>query len=348
MQVIVSSVPSKRIKCRGVWFFLYILSITAVAQSLNNPLDRLVKEGIHLILLQQYHEALNHFKKVTHLAPEHPYGYLYQVATLQAMAIDLETPIDEHLFDSLLVRAQQLAERYPQPWQEFFCGLVDGYRAYYAADQGRWLQAVRYGSSSAQYFEKVLQADSTFYEAYVGVGTYYFWKSEKTQFLTWLPFISDDRMKGIQMLTIASERAEYNRFSAMSSLITIYLELKEYSKAETWARRALQQYPRNRVFLWGLATAYDRAGKLEEAVQWYSTLLQEILSSQQAHPYNEIVCRLNLSKAKLRLNDTVGVNNHLKTVLSYKNHPFPSKIKSRVQEKFNIAADLLGKLDKGK
>lgn len=316
-----------------------------VSQPVDETLARSVKEGIHLTLLQRYDDALTHFREVTKRYPNHPYGYLYQVGVLQARAMDLETLIDGQVFDSLLTCAKGCAQEYSQPWRSYFLGLIDGYRAYYHAERSEWISALRYGSSSAAYFEDVLKVDSSVYDAYVGIGTYYFWKSEKTSFLTWLPFLSDDRESGIRLLTLAAENAEYSKYSAISSLISIYLERKQYTEAIRWAKKALQSYPRNRIFLWGIATAYDRSGQHSEAVHWYTVLLSEILASQQAHPYNEIVCRLNLSKAKLALNDTLGVSTHLKQILQYRTFSFPERFQTRARKKFDEAEVLLKKLN---
>ena len=91
------------------------------------------------------------------------------------------------------------------------------------------------------------------------VGTYYYWSSRKTAFLRWLPFIKDDRELGIKMLIVGAERSEYNRFAAMSALVSIYLDAENYKQVEEWSRRGLKSYPENRIFLWGLATALDRS-----------------------------------------------------------------------------------------
>lgn len=313
----------------------------AMPQKLDEPLQSLVLEGINKILLQQYNEAVEHFQTIARQYPNHPVGYLYHAATLETRAMDLNYSVDERVFDSLLTRAAMLSQTLPEVWRNYFLGIIDGYRAYHAAEREEWLSAFRYGSASASYFESALAIDSTFYDAYAGLGTYYFWKSEKTTFLTWLPFFEDKRGEGIRLLERAAERAEFNRYSAISSLISIYLEMQKYEEAEFWATRALKAYPRNRVFLWGKATALDRAKKYQEAVQAYERLLRSILDDTAAHPYNEIVCRLNLAKAKIALHDTAGVSSHLERILDYRNVSFPPAYKKRAQKKFEDAKTLL-------
>jgi hypothetical protein len=115
---------------------------------------------------------------------------------------------------------------------------------------------------------------------------------------------------------------------------------------EEWSRRGLKSYPENRVFLWGLATALDRQKKPAESVSAYSDLLENILQVNMPHPYSEIVCRLNLVKTKLTVNDTSVVAYHLKKLISYENISFPDKLQSRVKAKFEEAHSLLSSLNK--
>lgn len=345
MPEIESSEQSNMQKTVCFLFFLFWFccnSLTKAEHGLQ-PSQSAIIEGINKILLQQYEEALRYFQKITEQYPNHPAGYLYQIATLETRAMDLEYPTQENVFDSLLTRACTVAQTLPHPWREYYLGSADGYRAYHAAEKKEWVGAFRYGSSSASYFESAIAYDSTCYEAYAGLGTYYFWKSQKTSFLAWLPFVGDKRAEGIRFLQIAAEHSEFNRYSAMSSLISIFLETKQYAEAERWATRALNAFPDNRVFLWGKATALDRAQRTREAVTAYEQLLRAIQRDIPAHPYNEIVCRLNLAKAKIALHDTTMVSFHLERILQYRTATFPPSYKQRVQKKFDEAETLLSR-----
>jgi tetratricopeptide (TPR) repeat protein len=147
------------------------------------------------------------------------------------------------------------------------------------------------------------------------------------------------------MLIVGAEQSEYNRFASISALIAIYLDSEDYRQAEVWSRRGLHYYPKNRIFLWGLATAIDRQNHTEEAVSAYSALLEKIVDAHAPHPYNEIVCRLNLVKSKVALHDTTTVFDHLNKLLSYETCSFPANLQSRAKAKFEEARTLLVKLE---
>lgn len=319
--------------------------ISQAQWKLDSLIHPLVVSGIDCILKQEYNRADSIFNVVSNRYPDHPAGYLYRAAVMQAYNIDFDVPIEQEEFDSLLIMGKNAAKKFSLPWSGYFLGTADGYDAYERVDRGDWFGGVRKGMSSASKFEEIIENDSSFYDAYVGIGTYYYWRSRKTEFIRWLPFIKDDRALGIRMLIIGAERSEYNQFAAISALISIYLDAEKYKQAEAWSKRGLNFYPENRVFLWGLATALDRQNRSAEAVSAYSNLLEKIMSAHAPHPYNEIVCRLNLVKSKVALNDTTNVFYHLKKILSYETCSFPVDLQSHAKAKFEEVRALLLKLE---
>ena len=326
---------------------LIIFACISHAQwKLETPFHSLVINGIDYILKQEYNRADSLFRYIANHFPNHPAGFLYQAAAMQAYSIDFDVPVERRRFDSLLELGKKTAEKLDSPWREYFLGTADGYEAYERVERGDWFGGVKKGMSSASKFEEVVEKDSSFYDAYVGIGTYYYWRSRKTAFIRWLPFVSDDRQPGIQMLITASERSEYNRFAAMSALVSIYLDTEDYKQVEDWSLRGLKYYPENRIFLWGFATALDRQKRFIDAAKAYTTLLENLLHINSPHPYNEIVCRLNLVKTKLAVEDTSTIEHHLKQLLSYEKNSFPSNMQSRAKAKFEEAHILLSTLEK--
>ena len=127
----------------------------------------------------------------------------------------------------------------------------------------------------------------------------------------------------------------------MSALISIFLDAQEYDSVARWSRQGLASYPDNRTFLWGLATALDRGGHPREAASVYQILLHSLQDSHAPHPYNEIVCRLNLAKCQIAVGDTVHAKGNLHTILKYRNASFPSALSERAKAKFEEADKIL-------
>jgi tetratricopeptide (TPR) repeat protein len=331
---------------RRIYFICILFAGLGIEQTfaqwkLEPALDSLVAQGIDCIWKQEYLQADSIFSEVVYRYPNHPAGYLYRATVIQAHSIDYDVLIESGKFDSLLAQGRTTAASLSSPWCEYFLGTANGCAAYAQVERGEWFGGVKKGMTSASEFEEVLEKDSSFYDAYVGLGTYYYWSSRKTAFIRWLPFVQDNRALGIQLLSIGAEHSEYNRFAAVSALVSIYLDAEEYEQAELWARNGLKSYPENRVFLWGLATAFDRQQHYPEAVTAYTNLLENILHVHLSHPYSEIVCRLNLAKSKLALSDTTTAREHLRKILSYGHSTFPLNIRDRAQRKFEETQQLL-------
>lgn len=262
-------------------------------------LDSLLRAGIDLTILQEYDSARVVFQSISKDDPQHPAGSLFEAGVLQALAMDYEQMTPRKEFDSLIARSKDLSvgmiERDPaSPWGYFFHGTALGNEALARAQGGDWFGAAMKAISSASSLEEAIHRDSMLVDAYAGLGTYYYWKSRRMDFLMWLPFVADRRTEGIRLLEVCAEEGLYNRFAALSSLVSIYLDAQEYERAADRAAKALEHYPENRIFLWGLATAHERSGRIEEAVRAYERLLRSIRNDKRPNPYNELVCRLNL------------------------------------------------------
>ena len=189
-----------------------------------------------------------------------------------------------------------------------------------------------------------LAQDSLLYDAYAGLGGFYYWRSRKTKYFNWLPFVGDDRPKAFSLLKKTAEHGVYNRYTALSMLAAVYNDAGLYEKAIECARTGLAQYPSNQVFLWALTTALEKLGKPKEAVAAYERLLASLREDGDDNAYNDLVCRLNISKLKLEMGDTVHVRETLVTILKSRPADFPSHLKKRVEEKLEKARELLIKV----
>jgi len=301
-------------------------------------IDSLLTAGIELTLRQEYDRAQHVFKRIADRFPDNPAGYLYQAALLQSKALDYEELVPEGRFDSLLATAaeksEQLIARQPElPWGYFFLGTALGNEAFALSERGDWFGAVTRGMSSVTNFEKAVELDSLMVDAYTGIGTYFYWKSRKIEFLTWLPFIGDRRERGIELLHRCAEDGIYNRFASMSALVSIYIDAAEYEKAADVAEEALADVPRNRIFLWGLATSLERGNRVQEALGAYRRLLNSIAEDPHPNYYNELVCRLNLLMLAMKSGGAGNISEELSTIRRLAAWDFPGHLDDRVEDK---------------
>lgn len=312
-------------------------------------MDSLLTAGIDQTLRQEYESAAKTFRLVATEFPDHPAGFLYQAAVQQTMAMDYDLPLERSTFDSLLALAEDrssgMIDREPDsPWGYFYRGTMLGYDSYARALRGDWFGAATKGMSSVSDFHHAVAADSSFFDAYAGLGTYYYWKTRKMQFLTWLPFVGDKREEGIQHLFLCIERGEYNRYAAMSSLLSIYLDDRAYEKAVYLAQEALRSYPSNRLFLWSLATSLEGLRDTTGALEAYRRLLDSMTEDRRENSYNELVCRLNMIKLQVARENASDLRSALEDLFALRSREFPDDLKNRSEAKFDEAELLRKKL----
>ncbi|MCX6143888.1 MAG: tetratricopeptide repeat protein [Ignavibacteriales bacterium] len=312
----------------------------------NAKLHSLVLQGIDLTWQEKYSHADSVFQRVIREFPGHPAGYLYQAGVVLARAMDNEMEVDLAKFDSLVDIGRRKAKGMiesgsDRTWGNFFVGTADGSDSYARVYRGDWFGGTRKGFSSVSSFKDAVKLDSTLCDAYAGIGAFYYWRSRKTEFFNWIPFVGDDRSEAFTLLTKSIEKGTYNRFTALGMLVAIYTDAGMFEKAVTCSREGLKNYPRNRGFLWGLATAFHKAEKWTDAAGAYQQLLDAIMESQDNNHYNEIVCRLNLAKVKTEMHDSSGIANLLKDITKFQESDFPNHLQSRAKNKLEQAEEML-------
>ena len=71
------------------------VTISHAQWKLESSLHPLVVSGIDFILKQEYDRADSLFRVVANRYPDHPAGYLYRAAVMQAYNIDFDVPIEQ-------------------------------------------------------------------------------------------------------------------------------------------------------------------------------------------------------------------------------------------------------------
>jgi tetratricopeptide (TPR) repeat protein len=253
-----------------------------------------------------------------------PLGKIYLAATEIAQSYDLELPFNHQLITDKLETAKSISKKLLEKdnqniWNKYFLAITEGYIAYYDAIRGSWLQSFSTGLNSISLFEEILESDSSFYDAYIAIGTFKYWKSAKTEFLNWLPFIDDEKDLGIKLLSVAIKNSSYNYHLAVNSLIWIYIDRERFADAVDLAEKALLKYPDSRVFRWGLARAYENINT-QKSIKEYFKVLNSYSDSSKANRINEVTLKHiiaqqfrktgNIAEAKKLCEEILAINNY--------------------------------------
>ena len=288
---------------------LFILTSFTLSIGQNHPdknIDSLLSYGIEQILLQDYIEAEKYFNILDNKFNNIPLGNIYLAAVEIAKSVDFSEEVNETYIDSLLDLAKNKTELLLEDdgdnlWYNYYDALIYGYKAYYYSITGNLISAFADGILSLRSFQICLELDNNFYEAYIALGTYNYWKSAQSKAFLWIPFVDDNRDIGIEYLEKALKSNAYNNHLAAYSLIWIYIDYEQPDKAINLALDQIVEYKDSRFFKWGLARAYSDVDK-RKAISVYTDLLKSVETIKHRNLFNDIVLRHKIAM----LNDDVG------------------------------------------
>ena len=287
---------------------LCILTFNPFIYSQVHPskrVDSLLKAGITQIIVQDYSGAEVFINSLAKEFPQLPLGKIYLAAIKIAQAYDYAEEFDDSFILKNLEEAKEQAEDLIESdekniWYRYFYALAEGYIAYFDAINGSWLSAISTGVNSISEFEKILSLDKNFYEAYIAIGTFEYWRSRKTEFMNWMPFVNDTKKIGIDRLRVAIDSSSYNSYLAVNSLIWIYIDQKDYSAAIRTAKEALIDFPESRSFKWGMARAYEETDP-GIALRLYKEILESYPDWLNDNEINEITLKHLIAQQQLKL-----------------------------------------------
>jgi tetratricopeptide (TPR) repeat protein len=275
--------------------------------------------------MQDYNGAELIFKTLDNDYPELPLGKIYLAANKIAQAYDYAEDFDETFIlnnlDAARVQAKELIiNSEVNIWHHYFLALSEGYTSYFDGITGNWLSAISTGVNSISEFEDILQSNNKFYEAYIAIGTFEYWKSRKLEFIDWFPFSSDTKGNSIEHLIIAIDSSSYNSHLAINSLIWIYIDQSRYEEAIDLAEEALNNFPESRTFKWGLARAYEDKNPAK-AIELYLEILSSYPLSLKENFINEITLKHIIAQQYEKLGDKLSAIKYCEEILSIKNIP---------------------------
>ncbi|MFQ5649708.1 MAG: tetratricopeptide repeat protein [bacterium] len=289
---------------------LFLVAIGDCRSTLPRQIDSLVVQGIQLSMLQSYSDAIDIFTGIQDELPDHPAGYFFHAAVVQTRMMDFEHYDQEERFLSLIDTTIELAKQKikrdkDDAWAYFFLGGGYGYLSFYRAKQKKFWEAFHTARYSVEALQIAVAKDSTLYDAYLGLGTYKYYRSRYSRYLSWLPLISDEREGGIDLIKVAMTKSRFSRYGAINGICWIFVEEKRYQEGLAIAESVLRDYPDSRVFLWCAAKLCKKLQRWHEAAKYYERILASLHRQGIQSPVNELTCRKNLSHiySKLQQHD---------------------------------------------
>jgi len=260
----------------------------------------------------EYDQALSSAASLDSLLPGHPVVPLLKVGVLYCRMLDFEDMLDLKEFDAHYAVAWQESEELKKSGEiaegELYLGVLLGFKALLHQRLGQWWPAVKQGMRAIGHLNSCLEKDPGYADAYLGVGTYKYWRSRATDFINWLPFIPDEKQEGIAMVRRAMNEGLFGREISRSTLAWILIDAGRPSEAVTLSLEGLKFYPGSRFYLWTLADGYLHTGQWRKAAATFQKLYDLIHAEQRNNHYNELGickqmarCYQNIREPKLAL-----------------------------------------------
>ncbi len=336
-----------RYKLSFLFLFVALSSPFIFSQSYPDSLvNNFLRKGISEIINQNYEAATNTFRQLNLKFPNLPLGKIYLAAVDIAKSYDLGDEFNSNFINSNLNSAREQSKELVEKegnniWYNYFLALSDGYSAYFSAINKSWLTAFSEGLNARDDFEKCLKLDPKFYDAYIAIGAYKYWKSRKSEFLEWLPFVKNEEQSGIDLLKIAINNSSYNKHLAINSLIWIYIDQDEYKNAANLAQEALKEFPDNRLFMWGLARAYENIDKMV-SINTYTKVLDSYMQVPNQNHYKEIILKHIIAKLYQKLGDKQKALAFCNDILSIKD--ISASVKEKLSNRLRQVKELKDEL----
>lgn len=288
-----------------------------------------IRDNIEFTINGKFESALDLLNERVMKYPDDYQTYFYLAATLNSKMTHFEYFKDEQNFNNYIDKTIQLIE--PKLENEiiedtlhskllFFLGSAYGYRGYFEGRKGNWYSALSNGLKAKSLLSESIELDSTYVEAYLGIGTYKYWLSSKIKFVLWIPFVPDDREEGIEMIKKSLEIDSPVKYMAMHQLVYILIDYGNFEEAIDYAERIIKKYPESQFMWWANAHTYYKKRDYDKAISSYNQLLTLFENDPNHNPGHFIKCNLKLAQLYYELNNYPMCNYYSKVILAEMNN----------------------------
>lgn len=215
-----------------IFCFLLLVSVTWAESRIG---DSVVYDISVDVFENNFESALGAVENMISNEPENPLGYflagaIYQIISEKFRNDTFEKQIEDNLDRAIELCDDRIDDSPDNPDWRFIIGASYGYRGLHRALHGGWWGAFRDGMKCKSNLLETLKLDSTYYDAYLGLGSYYYYRTIKAKDFLWLPFISDNREKGMSQIRIAIKSGNLAPNIARQAFLRIFYLEKRFDE----------------------------------------------------------------------------------------------------------------------
>lgn len=268
--------------------------------------DKVYQEVSHCILSGYYTDAEKIMDDFITGNPDEPAGPLLKAAILQYQSTDYEDYSREKEFLALIDKVDILTRKKLEQngndlWARYYLAAADGIKGVWIVSSGKFVRGVYKGRSGAKGMECIIASDSTFYDAYLLLGSYLFWKNTAMERISWLPFIETPEDEGIREVKTAISHGRLTGPLANTVLLEILLD-HDPEQAMKVGEKMAGEYPLCRLFAWQLGEAYKKLKRYDDAVRIFTGIAASMEKDSADDGSGELRCWWKLAV----LSKTIG------------------------------------------
>lgn len=259
-------------------------------------IDPQIRAIINDVYEENFESALNRCGQLADQYPEHPVGYFFRTCVYDTLIRDYYDyryyPSFDNAVNAAITKAEALVEittknHTPDVWAHFYLGGALGYRGLHRFQKNEWIQAFSDGIAGVKQLDACLDINPQMYDAYYGLGCFYYWKSAKSRVLWFLPFIRDERAKGIKYLHIAIDNGNYTFMEAQFALLKVLNNEQKYEQVIKQADKLISVHQQDIYSRTQKAFAYEGLEQWDDAAHIYGKMLC-VLAASNLHTFNRM------------------------------------------------------------
>ncbi|NOX19233.1 MAG: DUF3808 domain-containing protein [Chlorobi bacterium] len=257
-------------------FFRFFLSFFFLAQFLfaQNPFDPIIERGMKKLNEFNFKAADSLFNQAMDLRPENPAPYHFIAQTYLWFSLGdkdfNELKVFFRFSDIALDKGEKFLEENENDANALFLlGLIEMNRAIAGSSKDEMLDAFWASKSAVGYFEDAIEIDSSYADAYLGLGLLEYFLSYVPSVFKWsisLVGLTADKELGLRHLRKAYKDGRIMKDEAAFHLSKILIDYTaDFNGAAEILENLTVKYPKNPLFHYRRAIALVRAAKLDEA-----------------------------------------------------------------------------------
>jgi tetratricopeptide (TPR) repeat protein len=235
---------------------------------------------------------------------EAPAPYFFKAASLQGWMSSyrinkFEKEVEESV-DHVIEKGKLLLEKGDDPWVHFYLGGAYGYRGFARFRKHNWIGAYKDAKRGIGHFEKALEVDSTLYDVYLGLGSYYYWRTAKSKFIRIIAFwMSDQRELGLDQLRFTIKHGRYAVNESIYVLLASYFDAEQYENAMEILNMAKERKEiANLTDLYFQGRLMNQFGRWAEVDSVFNEIYHRIKDYKYPSIGFQVECKYWMAKAK--------------------------------------------------